>query len=204
MRPMQAVRTAATFGALAALAAGCGGSTNNTGGVAHLGTTTTRATSIATSTAASAAAPSDPGAQAIKFSECMRAHGVPNFPNPQVSQNGNSVKVAIRVNPGETNSPKFGSAQKACRSLLPSGNGRDPILSPALQAQYLKAAACIRAHGVPSFPDPVFTNGGAHIPNAQSYNLNAPPLKTAIQACLSVIPAGALGGSSSAQPSGSS
>src|SRR5262249_33908012 len=34
-----------------------------------------------------------------------------------------------------------------------------PKITPAEQAAYLRAAACIRSHGVPDFPDPTFQNG---------------------------------------------
>jgi hypothetical protein len=58
-------------------------------------------------------------AQMLKFSVCMRSHGVANFPDP-VFSNG-SAKVTLKsgkssLNP---NSPVFQAAQKACQSVLP-------------------------------------------------------------------------------------
>ncbi len=199
MRPIAVLRTAAALGAAATLVASCGGGGANPGGVAQIGTATTGATSSTTPAVAAASASADPGAQARAFAACIRAHGVPNFPDPMVTQthnaSGASASVGLRVPPAEVNSPSFKAAQKDCRSLLPSG-GPSPqqTISPQLQAQYLKAVACFRAHGLPSFPDPIFTAGGVRIPDPGTYSFNSPAVKAAIQACRSVIPAGALGG----------
>jgi hypothetical protein len=47
------------------------------------------------------------------------------------------------------------------------------------RAQALRLATCMRAHGVPNFPDP---NASGAIPPG-SVNLNSPQVKTALQAC---------------------
>jgi hypothetical protein len=60
----------------------------------------------------------------LAFSKCMRAHGLPDFPDPNT--NGGGIGIAIQdgknsdLNP---NSPTFQNAQKACQSLmgLPKG-----------------------------------------------------------------------------------
>ena len=93
--------------------------------------------------------------------------------------------------------PNFKPAQQACRKLLPGGgptaNRRSPRRS---STQYLKAAACIRSHGVPNFPDPTFSGGGVHIEH-QGLNESSPAFKAAVQACESLIPGGVHGGSGS-------
>jgi hypothetical protein len=54
-------------------------------------------------------------AQGVKFSQCMRAHGVSNFPDP--SSNGATVVgPSTGVNP---QSQQFQTAQEACKSLMP-------------------------------------------------------------------------------------
>ena len=61
-------------------------------------------------------------AQALKFSACMRSHGLPNFPDPQFRGGG----VAIRIGQGsgiDPRSPQFQSAQKACQADLPGKAG---------------------------------------------------------------------------------
>jgi hypothetical protein len=122
----------------------------------------------------------------------MRAHGVPNFPDPKVSTNGNEVKVAIAVNPSISGNPHFNSAQQACRKLLPGGGpgeGSGHQISPQEQSQYLKAAACIRAHGIPNFPDPTFSGGGVHV-SQKGIDLHSPQARAAEDACQSLIPGG--------------
>jgi hypothetical protein len=49
----------------------------------------------------------------LKYSECMRSHGVPNFPSP-----GQSAPAAAPI---DVNSPTFLAATSACRPLLPAG-----------------------------------------------------------------------------------
>jgi hypothetical protein len=77
--------------------------------------------------ASSTAQRSQDRAQGLKFAQCMRSHGVSNFPDPppagsapqsQSSQSGSAPT------PGpDPNSPQFKSAMQACRNLLPSGAG---------------------------------------------------------------------------------
>jgi hypothetical protein len=184
---------------LALLTAGCGGGTK-TPGVAHLGSSTSPSSSSAGAGGSSASASgtqgsASPDSQAVAYSTCVRAHGVPGFPDPKVTTHGNEVSVAIGINPAISSNPHFKSAQQACRKLLPGGGpgaGPHPI-SPQEQTQYLKAAACIRAHGVPNLPDPTFSGGGVHI-ERQGLNERSPTFKAAVRACESLIPASARGG----------
>lgn len=60
--------------------------------------------------------------QALKFSACMRSHGVPNFPDPEFHSSAGGVSVRLgskRGGPGgiDPSSPKFQAAQKACQSM---------------------------------------------------------------------------------------
>jgi len=63
--------------------------------------------------------------QLVKFSRCMRAHGV-NLPDPTFNGNG----AMVRMSPGDTtldpNSAEFQAAQKACEKNLP-GNGKGMV-----------------------------------------------------------------------------
>jgi hypothetical protein len=180
---------------------GCGGASPS-GGVASLETHTSR-TSTTSSTAAGSSggsgSSSSPGSQAVAYSACVRAHGVPNFPDPKISTHGNGVSVAIAINPSISSNPHFKSAQQACRKLQPGGGpggeGNHQI-TPQEQSQYLKAAACIRSHGVPNFPDPTFSGSGVHIEH-QGLNERSPAFKAAVHACESLIPGGVHGGSGS-------
>jgi hypothetical protein len=70
-------------------------------------------------------------ANGLKFAACMRSHGVPNFPDPQI-QSGPGGGVGVRIGgPGsglDPRSPAFQSAQKACGSLF---GGAGPKQVPA-------------------------------------------------------------------------
>ena len=61
--------------------------------------------------------PADPEFQekALKYSQCMRQHGVPKFPDPQPN-GGLLVGPDSGVDPS---SPTFKAADKACQQLLP-------------------------------------------------------------------------------------
>jgi hypothetical protein len=195
-RARQGGVAAAALVAVALLVAGCGGSSPSSG-VANIGSSTTSSTSSNGSSAGSGGGSStgsaSPQSQAVAYSACVRAHGVPNFPDPKVSTNGNEVKVAIGINPSISSNPHFKSAQQACSKLLPGGGpgeGPNHQISPQEQSQYLKAAACIRSHGIPTFPDPTFSGGGVHVPKTAGVNPHSPQVRRAEEACQSLIPGG--------------
>jgi hypothetical protein len=88
----------------------------------------------------------------VKYSDCMRAHGVPNFPD--LNANG-SVSLPSNVNP---DSPAFQGAEGTCASLRPRGAPPPPI-TLAQQKKFVANAHCMRKH-VSNFPDPTFGPGG--------------------------------------------
>jgi hypothetical protein len=58
----------------------------------------------------------------LKFSQCMRKHGVASFPDPDADG-----RLEIRAKRGDTsldpNSSVFKNAQQACQHLMPGGKG---------------------------------------------------------------------------------
>ncbi|HEX4109327.1 MAG TPA: hypothetical protein VHX88_14415 [Solirubrobacteraceae bacterium] len=61
-------------------------------------------------------------AQALAYSACMRSHGEPSFPDPQIS--GGRISLSIHASSGgalDPNSPIFQAAQKACAADQPGG-----------------------------------------------------------------------------------
>ena len=191
----RSVLTSTVLVAAGTLVAACGSGLPS-GGVPSLGTHTSGNPGAGSSAAgANEGHEGAPGSQAIAYSACMRSHGVPNFPDPEIhhSADGTSVRMVLRAGT-VTHDPQFASAQQACRKLLPN-EGRPPTrqtVTPQEQTQYLKAAACIRSHGVPGFPDPTFEGGGVHIDH-QGLDLNSPTFKAAVEACKSLIPGGVQG-----------
>jgi hypothetical protein len=198
--PRRRMRTVAAGLLVAgALVAGCGGGSTN-GGVASLGSHSSQShSSSSAAAAASGGQQASPASQAVAYTDCMHTHGLPDFPEPQVSEHGSSTSIKMAVPVGVGKNPKFKSASEACRKLLPGGGpGNQAPLTPAQQAQYLRAAACIRTHGVPNFPDPTFSGGEVHIDH-QHLNESSPAFKAAVHDCESLIPAGARGDSGHSQ-----
>jgi hypothetical protein len=192
---MKTVQLITGFVTLALLAAGCGGGAK-TPTVAQLGSSTSSSTSSTggpTGSGSSTQGSASPGSEAVAYSACMRAHGVSNFPDPKISVHGNGTSVAIGITPGISGNPHFKTAQRTCAPLLkgggPGGEANHPI-SPQEQSQYLKAAACIRSHGIPGFPDPTFSGGGVHLPKTSGIDLHSPQVRAAEEACQSLIPGG--------------
>ncbi len=53
-------------------------------------------------------------AKGLKFAQCMRSHGVPNYPDPNPTNP--DVVHLVGIDPS---SPQFQNAQKTCQSLVP-------------------------------------------------------------------------------------
>jgi hypothetical protein len=64
----------------------------------------------------------------------------------------------------DTQSPAFLSAQSACQKLLPGGLPGAGTGSESRKQQMVKLAACMRAHGLTTFPDPTNSPPPAHPP----------------------------------------
>lgn len=166
-----------------AVAACSGGSTSPTVPSAAAGPTTT-----VSQAGGSSSDGTTPLAKALAYSQCMRSHGVSNFPDPVATPSGG---YGFRTQGVDPNSSAFQSASKACNALVPGGWGTaGQQLSAAQQQQWLNWAKCIRAHGVPDFADPTFSGGEVHITRGDS-----PQVQSAIDACKSQMPSsGGLGG----------
>jgi len=52
--------------------------------------------------------------QELKFAQCMRTHGVPNFPDPKLVPGGFELQLPPHTNP---NSPQITAAQRTCTKL---------------------------------------------------------------------------------------
>lgn len=107
----------------------------------------------------------------LKLAQCMRSHGVPDFPDPQ-SGGGFGIQASAGPSGGtisvdghqiSTSQPAFHRAMNECQKYQPQG----PPISGAQLAKIrqgaIKMAACMRTHGVPNFADPRVTAGpGGH------------------------------------------
>jgi len=91
-------------------------------------------------------------APGVRFAQCMRAHGVPNYPDPGSAGSGPSFAGSGL----DVGSPAFKGAQQACAKFAVGLPGA-PTLSASRRRALVAFARCMRAHGVPSFPDPLLT-----------------------------------------------
>lgn len=96
----------------------------------------------------------------VRFAACIRAHGVPDFPDP-----GGSLP------PGLKHVPVFQTAMKACLKLEPPGTSTGKHFNASQRATALAQVRCIRDHGTPNFPDPTFpASGGELFPAIAGFN----------------------------------
>jgi hypothetical protein len=117
----------------------------------------------------------------VAYAQCMRANGLPNFPDPE--KDG-----AIKIKPGDSsldpNSPEFKKAQEKCKSFMGSGNNvpnQSDDLWPA--DKKLKYAQCMRANGVPDYPDPDSTGQFPAFPKGGNIDPQSSQFKKADDAC---------------------
>jgi hypothetical protein len=164
------------------------------------------AAAVVIAAAACSALPGSPNGsvtyqEALAFARCMRAHGVPSFPDP--GSNGQQTGNGI-----DQNSPQVRSAARACQSLLPGPN--PAALQAQAGTQALRFSRCMRAHGIVNFPDPsVQANGGAVSVTIRmkagvgGIDPRSPQFRTAQHACSSILPRpGQNGGGNSQSGSG--
>ena len=128
------------------------------------------------------------GGSPLKEAQCMRSHGVPNFPDPRPG--GPSV-IPNWINP---QAPAFKSAQKACARFV-GGGGSPAVGSESERLALLSLAKCMRSHGFPGFPDPTTSPPPAPPPGSHTghavgidgvylvFPPQSPALKRAAAAC---------------------
>jgi hypothetical protein len=157
------------------LLAACGGPSSPN--VANDGTTTT--TVAATNAGGGGSLASDN----LAFAECMRAHGVANYPDPTSS--GDIPKESLQQL--GVSSSSYETDLNACKHLLPGGgNGPSPAQVAYETALGLSFAKCMRSHGVP-LPDP---DSSGKIPDPATLGINqgSPKFEAGNVACAKFRP----------------
>ena len=148
---------------LALLAVGCGGTSSSSG--------------AGQQPSADAAA-----AAGLKYGNCMRSHGITNFPEPGSQGQPQSGP------PLDLGSPQFLAAEKACARYGAGGVNTAPGVSPQVMQALLKYVACMRSHGVPDMPDPN-SNGTLTLPTGGAVSASSPQFQSAQKACQKLFPA---------------
>lgn len=132
------------------------------------------------STAAGGASSQAPSA--LAFAQCMRAHGVANFPDPDAQGH---LMLPQGIDP---NSTQFQAASEACRSLMPDA-GQGQVTSPSNLAGLAKYAKCMQEHGVP-----MSAGANGQLSFGDGFDPNSPQFQKASDACRKLVPAGLPGG----------
>jgi hypothetical protein len=134
----------------------------------------------------------------LAYAQCMRAHGIKDFPDPN-----SDGELALNLEPGsdlDPDNPTYKSADAACQPLMPPKQGPPAGLKEA----NLKYAKCMRAHGIADFPDPQ-PDGTLQIQAQPGSDLDPdnPQNKKANEACKQYLLDGGKGGSLNSQGDGS-
>jgi len=167
------LRSLAALAIVALIGAGCSNGSAENG---NPGT----ASSTVTATSTGAKKKLTARDKAVKFAECIRAHGVSDFPDPNAK---NDFQYGVSVSPAV-----WKQATTACKDLQPPGtlSGKR---TPKQQSASLRFAQCVRDHGVKDFPDPV--NGQPLIDTTKIPSSNQPGgmtiLNAATQKCGKVL-----------------
>jgi hypothetical protein len=181
-------RTAAIIASstLALLAAACSGRPAPAGGAAAAGGSATTGSAVA-------------------YSHCIRAHGVPNYPDPP----GNGQVPKADAQELGVSSTQLQTAQRDCQHLYPAGGGAlgaslrqceetgncpQAVVQPVLNGMR-RLARCLRSHGVPDWPDPTVDAQGRpsfNLLHATGLDPSSPQVNTAMRVCERehVMPAG--------------
>jgi hypothetical protein len=134
-------------------------------------------------------------ADGLAYARCMRSHGVPNFPDPN-----SKGEITLDSSPGnglDLDSPQMQSAMQACKDLQP---GPGKAEQERAFAEGLRFAKCMRANGVPDFPDPQppgsgpttqrNENGSQGAQGSGGVDPESPQYKRAEQACRKYLSGG--------------
>jgi hypothetical protein len=198
----------AILAAVAAIGlAACGGSSSPK--VASLGIRSTAASPTSSDSASRSSATTtakvNPTALLDKWAACMRSHGDPGQADPTIDAN---KVIHMTWNPATAGGPygtnKGGQGNSGpgqyCRTYIDEAQtdlqGGQHQHQPS-QAQLVKFSQCMRANGVPDFPDP--SNGGLSFNRAGGGDLNPsnPAFQNASTLCAKKtgVPGFATGGS---------
>jgi hypothetical protein len=111
----------------------------------------------------------------------MRSHGIPNYPDPN---SAGGIVIDNKNDSMDENSPQYISANSACQKLLPNGGHVSSQNQSQLLNNALRFTQCMRAHGIPRFPDPTADgNGGSFDLQGSGLNPDSPQVRSTWQLC---------------------
>ncbi len=193
----RALLIAATALISAILVAGCGGggssppvanlsstTTSTTSSAASTGTATTSESRTATTSTSSSGATlskGSAGGSLVEWASCMRRHGDPNQPDPAIDAHG-GINISIPSTTASlSNAVHNGTAP--CNEYLAEASAALRAgarnLTPPNQTALVSYSQCMRATGVPNYPDP----GTGETANLNGIDMNSPFFVRANNAC---------------------
>ena len=143
-----------------------------------------------TASSPSNTAASDVATGALAFARCMRAHGLPNFPDPI---SGGVFDKSVLQQMGYSTSQLRAVQDGPCKNILPTTAPSAPnsgTITAQQQQDYIDAVACMRSHGFTNFPDPTFSGGHVTLTPPPGVDTSSTLFTQAQHICQQLIPAG--------------
>jgi hypothetical protein len=172
-RYRQSARLALLASAAALALAGCGGSKSPA--IASVASTPTTPTAASGSSGSSTTATGkDATGFLVEWAACMRRHGDPNQTDPTID-NHYGINITIPLSAPQALSGEVHGGTAPCNQYLAAASNALKAEHPAppppsTDAAGVKYAACMRANGVPNYPDP----GTGNETNLRGIDMNSP------------------------------
>jgi hypothetical protein len=155
-----------------ALLTACSGGTSSAVGTASTGTGSASSTYVS---------------DKVGLARCLRTHGVPDYPDPDAAgQESPNSKQLIRTPQGQ-------AAVSACSYWSSRIHNDVTAQNQAIRVEYVRFAECMRSHGLPNFPGPVYAEGRVEfVLSASQDGFDPHSLQVLAKAheCEHVLPAG--------------
>lgn len=90
----------------------------------------------------------------IRYAECVRDNGYPEFPDPGPDGRISLGAAAHGEGAHDRDDPRLRAAMEACSDVRPAGADHQDVGDPEYVEQMREFAQCMRDNGLPDFPDP--------------------------------------------------
>jgi hypothetical protein len=129
----------------------------------------------------------------IDYARCMRAHGVPKYPDPDSSNELASGLPKVSLQQLEVSSSQYQAARNDCAHLLPNGGQMTQSQSQQDLNAMLRYARCMRSRGVPNWPDPTYDSAagwGFNLLHVHGFDPNSTQTDNKMNECNRTLPPG--------------
>jgi hypothetical protein len=129
----------------------------------------------------------------IDYARCMRAHGVPKYPDPGGSNELASGLPKVSLQQLGVSDSQYQAAQNDCAHLLPNGGRMTQTQSQKDLNAMLRFARCMRSRGIPNWPDPTYDSAagwGFNLVHVRGFDPNSPQVDNKMNECDRTLPPG--------------